>query len=100
MVMASTGRSPRPVGDASTFATTSMPSTISPNTTWRPSSQGVATVQMKNLVKMVRLGREERPGREVDRYFGCNVVRVAPVGIAADDEKATRLLSATRCDAM
>lgn len=42
------GRSPRPVGVASIFFTTSKPSSTVPNTTCRPSSQGVGTVVMKN----------------------------------------------------
>jgi hypothetical protein len=34
---------------ASTLRTTSMPSTTLPNTTWRPSSQLVLTVVIKNF---------------------------------------------------
>ena len=39
---------PLPEPTASTFMTTSMPSRTLPNTPWRPSSQPVVTVVMKN----------------------------------------------------
>jgi hypothetical protein len=44
-VISSRGRSPGPVGKPSILRTMSMPSVTSPKTTWRPSSQGVGTVQ-------------------------------------------------------
>ena len=57
---------------ASIFRTTSMPLVTLPKTTWRPSSQDVFTVQMKNwdpLVSGPALRREERDG-SVDEEGG------------------------------
>ena len=47
---------PLSVPHASIFCTTSMPLVTLPKTTWRPSSQGVLTVVMKNWLPLVPCG--------------------------------------------
>ena len=59
------GLSPRPVGARSTARTTSMPSMTFPNATWRPLSQGVGAVVMKNCDPFVfgpALAMDKTPG--------------------------------------
>ena len=60
-----TGLSPRAVGVLSIFLTTSIPSTMLPNTTCLPFSHGVAVVVMKNCDPLVlgpALAMERTPG--------------------------------------